>query len=290
MLLAVLDGAGSCHAQRRSRRLAATSTRPSARAARSLPTSAERNSLGSRRASGRKGGRRHSLRPGPIGRLRPRSLHGAWRPRRNLRQGRQGDDRLRRRVRRRARRRDPGGRKDRRGRAWNSRQGRPLDFALARYNRDGTLDRTFGDGGKVLTTFEPNSIDGASAVLIQSDGKIVAAGSTRSGATREFAVARYLPNGRSTELRRGRPRGDADPVGTVFDLAVQPDGKLIAAGWSNPGGFDIALARYNPDGSLDSASTETGSSSPPRSARPAPTQTTCSSCVTGRSSPEVPGS
>ena len=41
--------------------------------------------------------------------------------------------------------------------------------------------------------------------------------------------------------------------GVAFDLAVQPDGKLIAAGWSNPGGFDIAMVRYNPDGSLDSS-------------------------------------
>jgi uncharacterized delta-60 repeat protein len=129
---------------------------------------------------------------------------------------------------------------------------RPVDFALARYNRDGTLDTTFGAGGRVLTTFAQNSLDRANAVVIQSDGKIVAAGSTRSGPTSEFAVARYLPDGSLD------PSFDGDglvvtPIstGVVFDLAVQSDGKLIAAGWSNPGGFDIAMARYNPDGSLD---------------------------------------
>jgi uncharacterized delta-60 repeat protein len=129
---------------------------------------------------------------------------------------------------------------------------RPLDFALARYNRDGTLDGTFGDGGKVLTTFEPNSIDRANAVVIQPDGKIVAAGSTRRGG--EFAVARYLPNG-SLDASFGEDGLVVTPIsaGIVFDLAVQPDGKLVAAGWSNPGGFDIAMARYNPDGSLDSS-------------------------------------
>ena len=133
-------------------------------------------------------------------------------------------------------------------------QVRPLDFALARYNRDGTLDSTFGDGGKVLTTFEPNSIEGANAVVIQPDGKIVAAGSTRTGPTREFAVARYLPNG-SLDASFDGDGLVVTPIsaGIVFDLAVQPDGKLIAAGWSNPGGFDIAMARYNPDGSLDSS-------------------------------------
>jgi uncharacterized delta-60 repeat protein len=135
-------------------------------------------------------------------------------------------------------------------------QVRPLDFALARYNRDGTLDSTFGDGGKVLTTFEANSIDGANAVVIQSDGKIVAAGSTRSGPTREFAVVRYLPNGSldasfDGDGRAVTPISAGDDI--VFDLAVQPDGKLIAAGWASAGGFDIAMARYNGDGSLDSS-------------------------------------
>ena len=135
-------------------------------------------------------------------------------------------------------------------------QVRPVDFALARYNRAGTLDGTFGDGGKVLTTFEANSIDVANAVVIQSDGKIVAAGSTRSGPTREFAVARYLPNGSldasfDGDGRAVTPISPGDDI--VFDLAVQPDGKLIAAGWASAVGFDIAMARYNADGSLDSS-------------------------------------
>jgi uncharacterized delta-60 repeat protein len=131
---------------------------------------------------------------------------------------------------------------------------RPVDFALAKYNRDGTLDTTFGAGGRVLTTFAQNSIDRANAVVIQADGKIVAAGSTRSGPTSEFAVARYLPNG-SLDASFDGDGLVVTPIstGVVFDLAVQPDGKLIAAGWSNPGGFDIAMARYNPDGSLDSS-------------------------------------
>jgi uncharacterized delta-60 repeat protein len=136
---------------------------------------------------------------------------------------------------------------------------RPVDFALARYNQDGTLDRTFGAGGRVMTTFAENSLDSANAVVIQSDGKIVAAGTTRSGPRSEFAVARYLPDGSLD------PGFDGDglvvtPVstGVIFDLALQPDGKLIAAGWSNPGGFDIAMARYNADGSLDGSFDEDG--------------------------------
>lgn len=129
---------------------------------------------------------------------------------------------------------------------------RPVDFALARYNRDGTLDTTFGAGGRVLTTFAQNSIDRANALAIQPDGKIVVAGSTRSGPRSEFALARYLPNGSLDASFDGDGLVVTPiPTGVVFDLAVQPDGKLIAAGWSNPGGFDIAMARYNADGSLD---------------------------------------
>jgi uncharacterized delta-60 repeat protein len=65
----------------------------------------------------------------------------------------------------------------------------PSDFALARYTANGTLDVTFGDGGFVSTPFG-NSVALANTVLIQTDGKIVAAGNSNSGTT----LARYLGN------------------------------------------------------------------------------------------------
>jgi uncharacterized delta-60 repeat protein len=131
------------------------------------------------------------------------------------------------------------------------------DIALARYNRDGSLDPTFGEGGKVLTTFEPSGIAGASAVLIQSDGKIVVGGRAGGGVESDFALARYLPDG---ELDPGFGDGGRviTPISNVTDwllaLVVQPDGKLVAAGYSYErlSQGHIALARYNPDGSLDS--------------------------------------
>ena len=46
------------------------------------------------------------------------------------------------------------------------------DFALARYNRDGSLDTSFGSGGKATTDFG-NTFDSANSVAIQADGKIV---------------------------------------------------------------------------------------------------------------------
>jgi uncharacterized delta-60 repeat protein len=64
------------------------------------------------------------------------------------------------------------------------------DFALARYAVDGSLDPTFGTGGKVVTRFgEPTFVQ---AIAIGADGRIVAAG----GGAGHFALARYTPSGR----------------------------------------------------------------------------------------------
>jgi uncharacterized delta-60 repeat protein len=138
-----------------------------------------------------------------------------------------------------------------------SRQGGRSEIALARYNRDGSLDPTFGEDGKVLTTFQPSSV-GASAVLLQADGKIVAGGSTGSGSDSDFALARYLPDG-ALDPSFGSGGRVITPISSVTDwlraLAVQPDGKLVAAGYSyqSLSRGHIVLARYNPDGSLDSS-------------------------------------
>jgi uncharacterized delta-60 repeat protein len=63
----------------------------------------------------------------------------------------------------------------------------PCDFALARYNEDGSLDTSFGDDGKVTTDFG-RTVDQAFALAIQRNGKIALAGS----ADGDFALARYL--------------------------------------------------------------------------------------------------
>src|SRR5262249_33815551 len=72
--------------------------------------------------------------------------------------------------------------------------GSDLDFAVARYNPDGTLDITFGNEGAVTTDFGGNR-DVASAVVIQPDGKILVAGTATTGLNLGFALARYNPNG-----------------------------------------------------------------------------------------------
>jgi len=121
-------------------------------------------------------------------------------------------------------------------------------FGLARFNRDGTLDTTFGPGGTVRTPFGQ---DGEiQALALQKDDKIVAAGTTTSGGS-AFALARYRSNG-SLDISFG----DGGLVTTGFTwgeahgVVIQPDGKIVVAG-RTLGKF--ALARYRPDGSLDAS-------------------------------------
>src|SRR5262249_51505414 len=64
-------------------------------------------------------------------------------------------------------------------------------FGLVRYNPNGSLDTTFGAGGRVTTAFDTAQAS-AAGVALQSDGPIVVAGSARPSGTTTFAVARYL--------------------------------------------------------------------------------------------------
>ena len=130
------------------------------------------------------------------------------------------------------------------------------DFAVVRYNTNGTLDPSFGKGGIVITTLKSGD-DHTSALAIQPDGKIVVAGSTYNGKANDFAVIRYNENG-TLDPSFGKGgisitsinEGDDNASG----LAIQPDGKIVVAGSTNNGSnFDFALIRYNPDGTLDPA-------------------------------------
>ena len=138
-------------------------------------------------------------------------------------------------------------------------------FALARYNANGTLDGSFGSLGKVLTTIGPSSA-GANAVALQPDGKIVAAGYSYTGTTNYYiiALARYNPDG-SSDTSFGTGGQVLTTVAGLYDsatsVAVQPDGKIVAAGYSvNIGMFnsDFAIVRYTPNGALDSSFGGTG--------------------------------
>jgi len=131
------------------------------------------------------------------------------------------------------------------------------DFAVVRYNTDGTLDSTFGTGGKVITPV--GSIwDFASAIAIQTDGKIVVAGSSNNGSDYDFALVRYNTDG-TLDTTFGTSGKVITPVGNSYDdeayaVAIQTNGKIVAAGSGYSGSgpfFENELVRYNTDGTLD---------------------------------------
>jgi uncharacterized delta-60 repeat protein len=127
-------------------------------------------------------------------------------------------------------------------------------FALARYETDGTLDMTFGGDGRVTTNFTTGR-DFAAGVAVQSDQKIVVTGRV-GGVGGRVGFARYNADGSldSTFSADGRKAINFTAGDDRADLvAVQADGKLVAAGTSNytSGRARFALTRLNSDGSLD---------------------------------------
>jgi uncharacterized delta-60 repeat protein len=134
-----------------------------------------------------------------------------------------------------------------------------IDFALVRYDADGALDATFGVGGVVTTNFPigmSGGVDVANDVIIQSDGKLVAAGRSAG----RFGVARYNTNG-SLDSSFGvggvvSTVVGMDPFMAAYAVVQQPDGKLLVGGTGYndiDGHYAYALVRYNADGSLDTA-------------------------------------
>jgi len=119
----------------------------------------------------------------------------------------------------------------------------------------GTLDNTFGTNGVTLTAIGTGN-DFANAVAIQSDGKIVAAGYSITGTKYDFSLARYNTNG-SLDNTFGNGGIVKTSVQTatdqIYSIVIQPDGKIVAGGVSSStaNSYDWALARYNPDGTLD---------------------------------------
>lgn len=163
------------------------------------------------------------------------------------------------------------------------------DIALVRYNDDGSLDTTFfgsrfvvtlkeidgvevkqqrfGRGGIVIKNLFGNSINAATAMAIQPDGKIVVAGYTgRDGVDkgytvryRDFVLLRFNPEGFLDNSFGGNgmitvPIGGIENVATA--VAIQPDGRIIIGGSTRKekdSASEFVLVRYNSDGSIDNS-------------------------------------
>jgi len=134
-------------------------------------------------------------------------------------------------------------------------------IVLARLNPDGSLDETFGNGGVVRTDLGGSGQAAAQALALQSDGKILVAGSVG----RLFAVLRYNADGTLDDsfgnagLATTDFGGDSTTAAAAYAVTIQADGKIVAAGWTSnadqqSGSLyhgDFALARFNANGSLD---------------------------------------
>ena len=137
------------------------------------------------------------------------------------------------------------------------------DFALARYNPNGSLDPSFSGDGKQTTDFYGFANDEADAVALQANGRIVAVGGVTFEEFGDFALARYNPNGSLDPSFSGDGKQTTDRGAPDFanGAAIQPDGKIVAVGLAGggPADNDFALARYNPNGSLDTSFSGDGS-------------------------------
>lgn len=158
--------------------------------------------------------------------------------------------------------------------------GTECDFILGRYLPDGGLDSSFGAGGKVVTRFAGGAGfntsglrlgSSARAVVVQPDGKLVAAGvvhlarsSFWGGFVPVWGLARYLPDGRldpsfgSGGVVTTAMTGEHMSFYAIPALAQQPDGKLIFAAQEPTGGklgkldqFGFVVIRHLADGTID---------------------------------------
>ena len=151
---------------------------------------------------------------------------------------------------------------------WTNNNGNTR-FALARYNANGSLDTTFGSGGKVVSDLRAGT-ESIQGIVLQGDKILVAGASAASGSLpSEFTVARYTSSGAldtnaisgfgpidsGTGLRTGYvvTLFSGSEGGGAENMAIQADGKIVVVGRGhNAGsGWDFAVARYDADGAPD---------------------------------------
>ncbi|WP_298427030.1 T9SS type A sorting domain-containing protein [uncultured Kordia sp.] len=139
------------------------------------------------------------------------------------------------------------------------------NFICIRYNTDGSLDTSFGNGGIVSTDVQLGSDDRAKSVVIQNDGKIILAGHSDNGSDRDAAIVRY-----NTDGSLDTSFGNGGIVLTDFENNQQDlvnrvrihnlTGNIIIGGETviNSTTSKPVLARYTSNGSLDTSFNSTG--------------------------------
>ena len=121
-------------------------------------------------------------------------------------------------------------------------------FAVVRYEADGTLDATFGTGGIVIVG-GPTDENGR-GVAVQADGKLVVVGRQWTGTQNIFVLARFETDG-TLDATFGTGGWVTGPGTEAEEVLIQPDGKLVVVGYKIVVNRDFAIARYETDGTLD---------------------------------------
>ena len=143
----------------------------------------------------------------------------------------------------------------------NTAGGTAFDLVLARYNPNGTLDKSFSKDGKVTTAVSAGSkTDGATEIAVQRDGKIVVVGysSATESDPGQAMLARYNSNGTLDKTFSSdgiAPVPGAIPISELTSIALAANGKIVIAGTVDGGatGEDMAVLRFTSRGRLDTA-------------------------------------
>lgn len=141
--------------------------------------------------------------------------------------------------------------------AGSASSGQGHAFAFIRFNSSGTLDNTFGNGGKAIFSFPSSTEAFLTSIKVQPDGKIVAGGFRYGGNEDDFALIRLNPNG-SLDASFGNggyvitsfPNQIAGTFEAISSIAMQNNGRILAVGESSNA---AAIARYLPSGALDAS-------------------------------------
>ena len=132
-------------------------------------------------------------------------------------------------------------------------------FLIARFNSDGSIDKTFGNNGKVITIKGKRRAENVIALAIQPDNKILACGRfINSSAEGDVSVVRYNTDGSIDESfgEKGFIIADVGKDDLVGDMALQADGKIVVTGKKGVKESEISPAfvlRYLSDGTVDNS-------------------------------------
>ncbi len=132
--------------------------------------------------------------------------------------------------------------------------GQPYDMRVLRLNADGSPDTSFGNGGQAIVTVSAGN-DQPAKLMVQADGKIVVAGWTSAGAAGDMSLTRLNANGSLDTSFNGTGIATVSIAATndtVAGATLQADGKIVLVGYTTGSAkLDVAVVRFNADGSLD---------------------------------------